>query len=408
MMKYFFAFICSFAFGIGLFFIPEVHRYLPKQEIHVFAEVYATNPALSHMIEFARLPQKTPKIIAWHRFPNRKNVLDLSAYNTIEVDVPAAEGYYSQGINIVLEFVSEIAKEYPHTVFVIHSNFSHIPVAVKPFIQSIPKERIKGIHLYEDGYGEILKWGKDLDKEIYRTITGTETQDALDGKIKWEAYHLFGFRHLYPTYYHFLNADLMPKIPHLQKLHEILKNNLTSINFNRLAQELTDEQKQIVYKLSGFDYEKFAPKIKGKKTFVFVTGFHFGNEFMMTSEERFLKELHEGHFDILKNPQDYTWFYKPHPSYSAENMRNRMNKAFPNIQEIPAQIPFEVLILAGLKPTLTAGFSSSLFYSLNSRDVLYYVRRHGDNYLPFLLDNGQLKPEQVVNYHSLYKEKQDM
>ena len=210
MMKYFFAFICSFAFGIGLFFIPEVHRYLPKQEIHVFAEVYATNPALSHMIEFARLPQKTPKIIAWHRFPNRKNMLDLSAYNTIEVDVPAAEGYYSQGINIVLEFVSEIAKEYPHTVFVIHSNFSHIPVAVKPFIQTLPKERIKEIHLYEDGYGEILKWVKDLDKEIYRTITGTETQDALDGKIKWEAYHLFGFRHLYPTYYHFLNADLMP------------------------------------------------------------------------------------------------------------------------------------------------------------------------------------------------------
>ena len=405
MMRYFFAFICSFAFGIGLFFIPEVHRYLPKQEIHVFAEVYATNPALSHMIEFARLPQKTPKIIAWHRFPNRKNVLDLSAYNTIEVDVPAAEGYYSQGINIVLEFVSEIAKEYPHTVFVIHSNFSHIPVAVKPFIQTLPKERIKEIHLYEDGYGEILKWGKDLDKEIYRTITGTETQDALDGKIKWEAYHLFGFRHLYPTYYHFLNADLMPKIPHLQKLYEALKDNLFSINFNRLAQELTDNQKQIIYKLSGFDYEKFAPKMRHKKTIVFVTGFHFGNDFMMTSEERFLKELHEGKFDNLKNPKDYTWFYKPHPSYNAKDMLDRMQTTFPNIQEIPAQIPFEVLILAGLKPTLTAGFGSSLFYSLNSRDVLYYARRWGDSYLPFLLDNGQLKPEQVVNYNSLYKAK---
>ncbi len=403
MIRYFLTFVCFFAVGIGLFFIPYVNRYLPKKEIHVFAEIYATNPALSHMIEFARLPKNTPKIIAWHRFPHRKNVLDLGRYNAIEIDIPPQEGLYSYSTNIVLNFVLDIAKQYPDTTFVLHSNFSHVPIAVKPFIQALPKERIKEIHLYEDGYGEILKWGKNLNKEIYRTVTGTETQDALDGKIKWESHHQFGLRHLYPTYYHFLNADLMPKIPHLQKLYETLKDNLFNINFNHLAKELTDNQKQIIYTLSGFDYEKFAPKMHHKKTIVFVTGFHFGNEFMMNAEERFLKELHEGKFDNLKNPQDYTWFYKPHPSYKAEDMRKRMNKAFPNMQEIPAQIPFEVLILADLKPTFTAGFGSSLFYSLNSRDILYYARRRGDSYLPFLLENKQLNPEQVVNYHSLYK-----
>lgn len=405
MMKYFFTFVCTFSLGIGLFFVPQLRQFLPKQAIHVFAEVYATNPALSHMIEFARLPKKTPKIIAWHRFPNRKNELNLNNYNAIEVDIPAAEGYHSYSTNIVLNFVLEMAKEYPDTVFVIHSNFSHIPVALKPFIKALPKERIKAIHLYEDGYGEILKWGKNLDKEIYRTVTGEETQDALDEKIKWDTHHLFGFRHLYPTYYHFLNGDLIPKISYLKELHAVLKDNIIGINFNLLEKQLTAKQKQVIYKLSGFNYEEFAAKMKDRKTIVFVTGYHFGNKFMMDSEERFLKELNTGHFDILKNPQDYTWFYKPHPSYSAQDMRKKMNEAFPNIQEISAQIPFEVLILAGLKPTFTVGFGSSLFYSLNSRDVLYYVRRFGDNYLPFLLENEQLKPEQVVNYDSLYGNK---
>lgn len=76
----------------------------------------------------------------------------------------------------------------------------------------------------------------------------------------------------------------------------------------------------------------------------------------------------------------------------------QIRAAFPDMIEVPAQVPFEVFILAGLTPTLTAGFSSSLFYSLHSDDVLVYVRRDGDKYQPFLTDTGRLKPEQVITY----------
>ncbi|MBO7258241.1 MAG: hypothetical protein J6V11_04810, partial [Alphaproteobacteria bacterium] len=407
-MKYILTFLLNAVIGFGLYHIPTMRHFLfPQPVIHVFLEAYATNPALSHMIEYAQLPKTDRKLIAWHRFPNRKETLDLTTYNTREVDLPAKEGMYSNGTRQMLSAVLEEASNNPEAVFELHTNFAHIPIVLKPFLEALSKEKIKRIHLYEDGYGELFKWTQSFCKNenLYATDLAQQTQTALsDNTVQWQAWHSFGLRYHYPVTYHFWGADELDTVPHLKKLSETLKDaDIRSINFDILRKKLSNTQKEIIYRLSGFDYQKYKKLMRGKRTFMFVLGYHFGKKERLDAEEHLLKSLHNGTSKYLKNPKSYIWFYKPHPSYSAATGLEQIRAAFPDMIEVPAQVPFEVFILAGLKPTLTAGFSSSLFYSLHSSDVLVYVRRPGDKYQPFLTDSKRLKPEQVITYRTFLK-----
>ena len=250
------------------------------------------------MIEYSKLPKSVRKIIAWHRFPHRSEVLDLNAYNTREIDLAAAEGYYAEGTRRMLVAVHEEIEKNPNAVLVIYANFNHIPVAVKPFLEQIPKEKIKRIHLFEDGYGELFKWGKEYieNKNFYDPDLDKKTLQALiDNKIKWEVYHSFGLRWHYPITYHFLHAQEMDTVAHLKKFRKSLKDaDIRTINFDKLRKTLSNEQKDIIYRLSGFDYPKYNKLMRGKKTFMFVLGYHFGNKDRLKAEEKLLQSLYNG------------------------------------------------------------------------------------------------------------------
>lgn len=401
-MRYIFTFLISMVIGVGVYQIPVIREFLfPRPVIYVFLEAYATNPALSQMIEFAKLPKDTKKIIAWHRFPNRKNELDLNTYNTREVDLPAKEGHYSNGTRQMLNAVMEEAEQNPQAVFEIHGNLNHIPIVIKPFLENLPAEKIKRIHLYEDGYGVFYKGYDNYQIQDNQTDTLLNKLRIFlsEGKGTWIPPYVLLFFKLYPTTYHLFEPDFLYKNEKYANIISHLKYaDIQEINFHKLRKTLSNEQKDIIYRLSGFDYHKYNKLMRGKRTFMFVFGYHFSNQTRMKAEENLLKSLYNGTSEYLKNPKSYTWFYKPHPSYSAATGIDQIRASFPDIIEIPAQVPFEVFILAGLKPTLTAGFSSSLFYSLYSQDVLIYVRRPSDKYQPLLTDTGKLKPEQIMTY----------
>ena len=84
----------------------------PK-ELHVFLESYATNPALTQMIQYSKLSPKTRKIIAWHRFPNRGKLIDLKKHNTREVFLQPKEGQWSESAQKVLKVVLEELQQHP-------------------------------------------------------------------------------------------------------------------------------------------------------------------------------------------------------------------------------------------------------------------------------------------------------
>lgn len=401
MKKLIIIFLVCYACGFGLLSLWQ-HIVKPRaQTVHVFFEPYATNPAFSQMIEFARLPKETPKIIAWHRFPNRKNVLDLNEYNAREIDIPSVEGAWKHSTRKVFAEVYKIYSANPKTRFVFYTNLTHQNILLAPFLDALPKENIEHIHLYEDGYGELFKRSQVYSPEkcSYKPDKVLQMPAAFAGKIPWETIFNISIHKHYPATYHLMHSNKLSQEPKLAALTAWLKDaDIDNIDFESLRDLMSEEQKQVVYKLAGFDYDKFYPLMKDQTTIVYTFGFLFKNRVLEKAEFNLLTTLREKPPFNSQTDKPITWFYKLHPSFSAKNRTADMKNLFPDMIEIPAQIPFEVLILAGLKPTLTAGYGSSLYYSLTPKDVLVYVKRKGhDSYLKFLLEKQLIHPKQVVD-----------
>ncbi len=419
MKKGIIALLIIFFIGLSVPYFWNIYYLLPikKPQIHVFFEGFATAPAFSQIIEFSKLPKETKKIIAWHRFPNRKNIINLAEYNTVEVDLPQQEGNIEEKLQAFSQVVQQIADENPFSTLVFHTSFDKVQSTLKPLLNMFPKNRISHIHLYEDGYGDLFKWTDKIlkAKTFYKPNLKQETLNLLnpDTDNPWKIAHVFGLRYHYLVSYHFLNASKIKQDKRFQKMFLAIKDaNLHDINFDVFAHTLTTEQKQVIYRLSGFDYNKFKPLIKDKKTIVFVMGYHFNNQNYINAEQTILhklktNQLEDFPFDDGKN---YIWFYKAHPSWNAKVDKEKFEHRFPDMIEIPAQVPFEVLILAGLKPSFTAGFSSSLFFSLHPEDILLYIKRPiyltsplsalPDHYLTALVREGNIRKNQAIDLHS--------
>ena len=67
------------------------------------------------------------------------------------------------------------------------------------------------------------------------------------------------------------------------------------------------------------------------------------------------------------------------------------------MKEIRKDIPLEVFIILGGKSFKFAGYSSSIFMSVPPKDIIYYIRRPKDVYLPFLFEQNIVSPKQVIN-----------
>lgn len=407
MKKFALLLICFFALGFALHSVwalinRSINSSIPFQSdetVHVFFEPYATNPALSEMVEFAKLPKSARKLIAWHRFPNRKNVVDLKEYNAEEITIYNKEGFYGLSTQKVLQRVSQIYSENPDTRFVFYVNLTHQNITLVPFLKILPKKNIAHIHLFEDGYGEFFKRAhiytnnnRPFDPDSVKKMTY-----AHKGLIPWETVYNISIHKLYPATYHLMHADKMSWDPNLKYLNAWWKDaHIKQIDFNDLRRTMTEEQKQTVYKLAGFDYKKFYPLMHGKPTVLYTFGFTFGDKKRERAELNLLASLKTGKLKQLTGDKPYRWFYKSHPSLNAKHFTAELDALFPDMIEIPAQIPFEILILADCKPTLTAGFGSSLFYSLTADDVLAYVKRStNDGYLKFLTKHRLVKPDRI-------------
>lgn len=393
---YFLIFMLSFGCGFGL--MRYIIATAENHAIHVFTEGYATNPAFSQMIQFIQLPKSTEKMIAWHRFMHRGKVINLAEYNTTELDFARGEVIGGRLGHLALKHVLMRHAQDPHKKFVLHGNLGHVESSIYPFLKALPKENILRIHLYEDGYGELFKGSRFHTSQTYEPPLDEKMKLLIEtGEGKWESAMNFSLQKMYTVTYHLAHADKINGVRFLQPLAAWIQGaKIENIDFENLRTTLTPEQKELLYKLTGFDYPKYAALMKDKPTIVFIMGYFFGNKQRMQAEQNWLKELTNGPLPPLTDGQKYTWFYKPHPTLSQEDVTDKMSKNFPEVLAIPAQVPFEILIVAGLKPTYTVGFSSSLFYSLKSSDVLYYAIRPGDVYLPFLLKYGFLKKDQVV------------
>ncbi|MBR2137353.1 MAG: hypothetical protein IJ852_05290 [Alphaproteobacteria bacterium] len=396
----------------GLIIYNRLHtRSTAPRELHVFLESYATNPAFSQIIEYVKLPQSTRKIIAWHRFPNRADILDLKAENTIEIPLQKGEFHWQNSTyRVLFATLFELIKD-PDLQLIFHANMRKMNTVLRPFLTWIPKDRIAHIHLYEDGYGELFK------NELWRTenqksFSPESLQKGLKNSTHWDDLMILQLHRFYPVTYHFYAYDTAKKDPQFHSMIEFLHElNIENIDFSELNQTLDNAQKQKIYHLSGFDYAYYADLMKNKKTVIYLMGYHPIDKENEAFERLFLHRLREDETFTQIKAADYLWFYKPHPSFQASAAASVIKQEFPDMIEINARIPFEIFILSGLRPNYVAGYSSSAFYPMEKDEILYFIKRPwddfhnrlGDAYAAFLLNVRHVDENRLITFNEALK-----
>lgn len=340
--------------------------------IHVFYEVLATTPAFLGMIEMVQLPDDEPKIFLWHRFPNRKDLIDLAKINAFEVESRNAEGdiYYAKGN--FRRVLRDILVKYPKSPLIIHTNTNNYEYLFDGFLRDFPKERVKHVHLYEDGLAGLYIYNK-----FFNNIRNTK-QDIQDlenyyyGDVKTRKlpkYAKYMLHTLFPTTYYFYGYENAAKgILEEQFFQQMKGASFKDINFRKIAKKLTRTQKEKLLQLLGFDFKKYKKIFEKNKVFIYFGGYYLEGSF--TS---YLAELnHISH--LMKKYPDYYFLLKPHPSWSSFDRKNIFNKVFTErIELLDPRLPYETFIIFDLIPSKVSGRSSSLFFTLSNDMIDSYI-----------------------------------
>ncbi len=364
-----------------------------RQEVHVFFEVYATNPAVQQQIFFAAMPENTKKIVAWHRFPERSKTIDFQKYNALEINIPAKEGQYGKNVAQFQEKILKIAEENPRFDFVFHSNLFHSVRVLLPLLQRLPKDRIKQLVLYEDGPCSVaMTLVRNETAFHFHEEDLTDLKKLLAGEEgKWKPQYDFALARFYPVVYRLGCEDLLKK-----EFFSLIRQSGRYIQFADLkkdAARLTAKQKQIFWRLAGFDEKKWHLVLGGKKVALFAGGFLLKKTDRREDLFRaalFMKE------QLAKDDEEILFVYKPHPSYGAKGDNDFAKERLSDWVFLPAQLPFEVLLTADLEPDFVAGYSSSVFYSVSPEKVMFMIERNvKDIYKKTLLLRG-MNPDKFV------------
>ncbi len=378
MKKFIYAFLTILVLsGIGVYRYTqsETDRLYPEKPIHIFYEGLATMPALIGIIDMIQLPQEEIKVFAWHRFPNRKDLVDLSQISATEIQTENKEGYVLVNGHKFIGEIKQILDKNPKSPVIVYTNLNNYKYFFDSFLPVVDRKRIKHIHLYEDGMGELLSFYhafydfgytrqdiKDLENYYY----SSEKEKRVPDCAKYMLHELFDLT------YHFYGVNEVKGHPALDKFFTFIKDKrIKDIDFKEIANTMTIEQKEIFFKLMDFDVKYYENLFKNNKIFIFFGGMHF-----TPSHDKYHAEI--GYLKWLKKAYpDHKFLFKPHPSYSSYDGKKDLLNYFPDMEIINPQLPYQVFTLAGLEADKYAGSASSLFYDLPQEKIVGYFPHEG-------------------------------
>lgn len=334
----------------------------PLPVAHVYIDV-ASTPTLFQMIDLVKQPKDEPKYALWRRYVHPLSQQFLNSIN-LQRSALHTQVMNNEAKKIIKRELREFYDKNPGHLFVIHANMLH-NWAVSAVLEVIPRNRIQMLYLYEDSVAHTLwrPWNKRDENYVK----------------------------LYPTIYRvtFMNR-VHREFPRLRN-----KLYMEEMNF-RTAVKLEPEQKDILYKLVGFDEKLFVDLFKNKPVGIFLDELDMDADKVTTYWENMLKNNAE-----LQNIQ---WIYKNHPRGSKFGPSyEKLAKIVPNIQAVSEKIPFEIMLIAGFAPDYVFGYSSSVFFSLDKKQVVGYVERPNDLYLPILKDLGIIDRSNLITPEKLDK-----
>lgn len=269
----------------------------------------------------------------------------------------------------IVQKVSEYKEKYKRLQIIVHYNNHH-----EQLYQTIYekfKDNIKIVHIYEDS-SMYMWWKTNKNLFIFK-----------EKGIK-KNLHMWGDINV-------LCSGDNPSPNCLLNKFNSQEIRIVPVNFHNLQKKLSNSDKQTIFKLAGFDFQKYKKLLSKKPNGIYILGVARWQQFE-GSQLAALK-------DACQSTPNFQWYYKPHPNRFFIPTEKVLNHFCPNIKELDAHIPFELLIIGGLKPTKIAGAASSLFANVNKDDILYYIQRDKrDEYLHTLKKSGQLTDDKIYTY----------
>lgn len=381
-LKYILVFVCMWLFSWSVcrysgFMVPETD----KNTVHIFADL-ATGPTILEMVQFVKLRKSTRKFVAWGIYPDIKQEL-LGEYNAAQI--PFETKPYNKLANSIhrgiKQTVLKLLKENPDTKFVFHTNIYHSRSFLFPILRKIPKENVKHIYLYEDGFANTVASRK---KDTLKYVTPKRPKNI--NNVAYPYYTHF----TYPVTYYLAYPEEIWNKPEFKQLAEILQGaDVRAVDFYEIKDSLTGSQKKTLKQFLNFNDKYFKKLLEtgDQKTVILL-----GGRPMNAEERKAFKTVYE---KILDNPS-YRFIYKPHPHPASEAFALRLKRKYKDLIIIPRTIPMEAFLLFDIIPDYIAGYSSSVFLTFKTKFIMY-IERPNDEYLPFMLERGIIKQEDIIH-----------
>lgn len=169
------------------------------------------------------------------------------------------------------------------------------------------------------------------------------------------------------------NVDYYLQFPELiefkdKKVEKKLKKaNMHKIDAKQQYNDLTDEQKNMFFKIVNLDKNTFDKEYftSDNEKYLIITGTTpINGRYLKGIYQRMLKKVVEEY----KN--EYTIFYKPHPRAIPEGKDEEYLKEL-GIKILPGKMPMEAILFVYDNIKL-GGFASSLYMSANKGDTLFF------------------------------------
>ncbi len=397
----FLSFIFVISFYVG-FKITDCIK--EKPSVHIYMDI-ASTPSFLQMVDFIKVPRQDKKYIAWRRFPNRGKFFDLNSFNTQEIKMPVYESACQETYSALDEALPEIVEQNPEVQFIIHGNLRHPYYTVMPALKHIPPSRIKEIHLYEDGIGNLYEvWRAYATSEYnWSEACVQHIKDFQNKKIdSLQLQDMFCLYKLYPTIYHVSLIDMLKKENDFKKFFENLSERIVEIDFRKIAKELSPSEKELLYAMVGFNEKQYKETTNGKKTLYYTLGWLQERSDNLLLVEIF-NELKNNELKRLSDNPDTVLFFKAHPATAAKSMKDELLKDNKDAIIFPRDIPFEILIIADLTPDYILGFSSTLFFFVEPEKILYYLTKNGDKNLQALKKLNIISEEKILDIQNFIK-----
>ncbi len=391
---YLLVFILMFLTGYGIILIKK------PPTIHIFFEHIGTSSALGQMIKYVQLDSNEIKIVGWHRSPPVDQAI-LKDENTFWIELPKIEGNYAYGRSVFIRYVYKIMQNYPESPVIIYTGMQELPF-LQMCMETLKGHNIRHVHMWEDGFFYVVASAATKAKEfVFNKEKFLKIQDEyMNGKIKKLPIDAaLGF--LFPVTYHIAGAQDLNK-PDFAQFNAYLNfgnKKVEDFNIYQVAKKLTRNEKKLLFKLSGFDYDKFK-YLKGKDFYLFTTGHVHNNEssYWKESPENMMRILNSARKGLYSNiPANALWGFKLHPSLGIDDLSPYILQAYPDMVEIPSHVPYEILILADINPVKIVGCGSSFFYWLHPEQILKYISH--PYYDSSLIDRGIVAEKDLIYPH---------